>query len=217
MGASGQARPVLPCRPGNSLVAQGEVSSSRNGRTRQVFFTAAHLFLPGGAIFLSRPVTGRNRPGYFMTFFLQYKKMRSHGRAANRRGQARRHHPRHEQDPLPCRRGPGRTSRTDGGRQARGSAGILAAREKAKRGTFHGCPIKKSKGGGPHEPPPQKSSLISRLPDGHGKRASCPRCAPVTIRPPGKALSRSPARSLKAAPTCPAPARPAGRGRSPRH
>ena len=74
LGASGQTQSALPCRPGNSLVAQGEVSSSRNGRTRQVFFTAAHLFLPGGAIFLSRPVTGRTRPGYFMTFFLQYKK-----------------------------------------------------------------------------------------------------------------------------------------------
>ena len=37
MGASGQTQSALPCRPGNSLVAQGEVPSIGNGTMRQVF------------------------------------------------------------------------------------------------------------------------------------------------------------------------------------
>lgn len=44
MGASGQTQSALPCRPGNSLVAQGEVPSIGNGTTRQVFFTAGRIF-----------------------------------------------------------------------------------------------------------------------------------------------------------------------------
>ena len=38
LGASGQTQSALPCRPGNSLVAQGEVPSIGNGAMRQVFF-----------------------------------------------------------------------------------------------------------------------------------------------------------------------------------
>ena len=38
LGASGQTQSALPCRPGNSLVAQGEVPSIGNGTMRQVFF-----------------------------------------------------------------------------------------------------------------------------------------------------------------------------------
>lgn len=44
MGASGQTQSALPCRPGNSLVAQGEVPSIGNGTMRQVFFTAGRIF-----------------------------------------------------------------------------------------------------------------------------------------------------------------------------
>ena len=44
LGASGQTRSALPCRPGNSLVAQGEVPSTGNGTMRQVFFTAGGIF-----------------------------------------------------------------------------------------------------------------------------------------------------------------------------
>lgn len=44
LGASGQTQSALPCRPGNSLVAQGEVPSIGNGAMRQVFFTARGIF-----------------------------------------------------------------------------------------------------------------------------------------------------------------------------
>jgi hypothetical protein len=44
LGASGQTQSALPCRPGNSLVAQGEVPSIGNGTMRQVFFTAEGIF-----------------------------------------------------------------------------------------------------------------------------------------------------------------------------
>ena len=44
LGASGQTQSALPCRPGNSLVAQGEVPSIGNGTMRQVFFTAGRIF-----------------------------------------------------------------------------------------------------------------------------------------------------------------------------
>lgn len=44
LGASGQTQSALPCRPGNSLVAQGEVPSIGNGAMRQVFFSLREGF-----------------------------------------------------------------------------------------------------------------------------------------------------------------------------
>lgn len=58
MGASGQTRSALPCRPGNSLVAQGEVPSIGNGTMRQVFFTAEGIFFRAIADF---PALGGKR------------------------------------------------------------------------------------------------------------------------------------------------------------
>lgn len=58
LGASGQTRSALPCRPGNSLVAQGEVPSIGNGSMRQVFFTAEGIFFRAIADF---PALGGKR------------------------------------------------------------------------------------------------------------------------------------------------------------
>lgn len=58
MGASGQTQSALPCRPGNSLVAQGEVPSIGNGTMRQVFFTAGRIFFRAIADF---PALGGKR------------------------------------------------------------------------------------------------------------------------------------------------------------
>lgn len=59
MGASGQTQSALPCRPGNSLVAQGEVPSIGNGTMRQVFFTAGRIFFRAIADF---PALGGKSP-----------------------------------------------------------------------------------------------------------------------------------------------------------
>ena len=56
LGASGQTQSALPCRPGNSLVAQGEVPSIGNGAMRQVFFTVRGIFFRAIADF---PVPAR--------------------------------------------------------------------------------------------------------------------------------------------------------------
>ena len=58
LGASGQTQSALPCRPGNSLVAQGEVPSIGNGAMRQVFFTARGIFFRAIADF---PVPARKK------------------------------------------------------------------------------------------------------------------------------------------------------------
>ena len=58
MGASGQTQSALPCRPGNSLVAQGEVPSIGNGAMRQVFFTVRGIFFRAIADF---PVPARKK------------------------------------------------------------------------------------------------------------------------------------------------------------
>lgn len=58
LGASGQTQSALPCRPGNSLVAQGEVPSIGNGTMRQVFFTTRGIFFRAIADF---PVPARKK------------------------------------------------------------------------------------------------------------------------------------------------------------